>query len=79
MAFIIQFMYPAMAYGSILLFFRNYAPAPSFRICHVSGIPGDVMDMQVHYRLSCRYTVVYPDIIPVRRIIPVQKTFCIPD
>ena len=79
MAFIIQFIYPAMAYGSILLLLRNYPSDSSLWICHVPGIPGDDMDMQVHYRLTCWNTVVYPDIIPVRRIFQVHEIFYIPD
>ena len=52
----------------LFLLLRNYSADPSFWICHVPRILGDDMDMQVHYRLTCRYTVVYPDIIPVRRM-----------
>lgn len=67
------------SFSSILLLIRNHSPDPSFRICHVSGIPGDDMDMQVHYPLTCRNTVVYADILPIRRIFPIQVIFCIPD
>lgn len=60
----------------IILFCCNHRTDSAAGVRHVPGIPRNYMQMDMHHRLACCLSAVYPEIVAVGCICFIQQIFC---
>jgi len=61
------------------LFSGTAPPDPAPGVCHVPGVAGNDVDMQVHHRLAGGFSHVHADVVAVGVAALVEEVFCLPD
>ena len=69
----------AERFSLISPFLRDHAPHPAPGVCHIPGIPGDDVDVQVHHRLAGGLSDVHADVVAAGVRLFVEEVFCLPD